>query len=190
MEKQNASDLGNQSPDKLPRVYHVNVLLVNNLVFRITKSMHIARLCLAKCLLGLPLNGFAKPQQLCFSWLSPSYSIPSFPQSEVKEHCVRPATKLVTKSLMQYCSDSASIYLMGLLVPHLSLRRFCGLNIPLSVNFTLIMNCVKSLHTICNMKKNLKPRRLHLLTWTSVSALIGIKSFLKPGEGDVVIMLF
>lgn len=67
MEKQNASDLGNQSPDKLPRVYHVNVLLVNNLVFRITKSMHIARLCLAKCSLGLPLNDFAKPQQLCFS---------------------------------------------------------------------------------------------------------------------------
>ena len=62
MEKQNSSDLGNQSPDKIPRVYHVNVLLVNNLVFRITKSMHIARLCLAKCLLGLPLNGFAKPQ--------------------------------------------------------------------------------------------------------------------------------
>ena len=32
MEKENASDLGNQSPDKLARAYHVNVLLVNNLV--------------------------------------------------------------------------------------------------------------------------------------------------------------
>ena len=69
MEKQNAGDLGNQSPDKLPRVYHVNVLLVNNLVSCITKTVHIARLRLAnyKCLLGIPLNGFAKPLELCFS---------------------------------------------------------------------------------------------------------------------------
>ena len=67
MEKQNSSDLGNQSPNKLPRVYHVNVLLVNNLVSHITKTVHIARLHLAKCLLGLPLNGFAKPLELCFS---------------------------------------------------------------------------------------------------------------------------
>ena len=82
MEKQNASDLGNQSPDKLPRVYHVNVLLVNNLVSRITKTVHIARLRLAKCLLDIPLNGFAKPLELCFSCLSPSYSIPSFPNQK------------------------------------------------------------------------------------------------------------